>query len=313
MNDLLFSIHTVFPLLVMMAAGFAARRLRWLDDSATRQINNCVYRFFLPVLLCFSILDTDPHAAVDGKVLLYGFCAALAVFVVLFLVAPRLCRQRDARGVMIQGIARSNYAIFGIPLVMMMYPQADTSVAALMVVVAVPVFNIMSIVALMVYSKESIRPWQIIKGILLNPLIIGTALGFLLWRLNVRLPFLLENPLRRLGDMATPLALFLLGASLNFGQAKANRKLLTISVVGRLVLVPLAGLTVGILLGIRDVALATLIALFASPTAVSSYPMAQQLGGDDALAAGQVVFSTAFSIVTVFLWVFVFKSLGFLG
>ncbi len=313
MKDFLFSIHTVFPLLVIMAAGFAARRLKWLDDPATRQVNNCVYRLFLPILLCLNIMDTDRQSAIEAKTLIFAFVGTVFTFLFMFWLAPRLTGQRRSRGVLIQGIARSNYAIFGIPLVLMMYPNADTSVAAMMVVVAVPVFNVMSTVALMTYAEQKTRFVQIVKGIVLNPLILGTALGFLFWRLHVRFPDLLDNPLRKLASVATPLSLFLLGASLDFGKARANMKLLTLSVVGRLLIVPLVFLSLAVLLGIRDVSLATLIALFASPTAVSSYPMAQQMGGDDDLAAGQVVFTTAFSILTVFFWVFLLKSLGFLG
>lgn len=313
MKGFVFSLNTVFPLLVMMAAGVGARRLHWLGDSATRQANNCVYRLFLPLLLCFNIMDTQPTAEVNGTTLLFAFWGSLAVFLLMFWLAPRLCKQRNTRGVVIQGVARSNYAVFGIPLVLSMYPKGDTSVAAMMVVVVVPVFNVMSTIALMLHGQEKIDLGAIVKGILLNPLMLGTAAGFLLWRTGIRLPALLDTPLRRLADIATPLALFLLGASLDFGKAKAHLGLLVFSVAGRLALAPLLVLPLAVLLGFRDVSLATLIAVFASPTAVSSYPMAQQMGGDDDLAAAQVVFSTLFSILTVFVWVLAFRAMGFLA
>ena len=83
--------------------------------------------------------------------------------------------------------------------------------------------------------------------------------------------------------------------------------------LGRLVVMPVVCLLGAVALGIRDMSLATLIAVFASPTAVSSYPMAQQMGGDSDLAAGQVVFTTAFSIITVFLIIFAFKELGWMA
>lgn len=313
MNDLLFSLHTVFPLLVMMAAGYGARRLRWLNDDAVRQLNNCVFRLFLPLLLCFNLMDTQ-RGDVDAFPLVFALLATLLAFGAMFWLAPLLCRgQRRSVGVLIQGVARSNYAIFGIPLVLMMYQDADTSIAALMVAVAVPVFNILSTIALMLYGGEKLRPLTLLKGIALNPLILGTAAGFFLWQLNLQLPQLLDVPLRKLGSTATPLALFLLGASLDFHKARANIRLLVIGVAGRLVVIPLLFISLAVCLGIRDVALATMIALFASPTAVSSYPMAQQMGGDEDLAAGQVVFTTAFSIVTVFFWVLIFKLLGFLA
>ena len=312
MDDLLFSLNTVFPLLGMMAIGFAARRLGIIGESTARQINACVFKIFLPLLLCFNIVDTKLGASFDGKTLLYAFVTTLSCFGVLFFVTPRMCHDRASCGVLIQGIARSNYAIFGIPLVSMMYPNADTSIAVIMVAVVVPVFNVLSTIALMVFAGERTHPLRILKGVLLNPLIIATLAGVLLWYFQIPLPTMIETPLRNLGSIATPLALFILGASLDFGKARANGKLLVISVTGRLIGVPLIFLSLAIALGIRDVSLAALIAVYASPTSVSSFPMAQQMGGNGDLAGGQVVFTTVFSILTVFLWVFALRSLGYL-
>ena len=196
---------------------------------------------------------------------------------------------------------------------MMMSPEGDTSIAVLMVAVVVPVFNVLSTIALMVFGGEKGSPWRIVKGVLLNPLILGTLTGFLLWYFRIPIPTLIEKPLRSLSSVATPLALFTLGASLDFGKARANSRLLVIGVAGRLVVVPLIFLSLAVALGIRDVSLAALIAVYASPTSVSSFPMAQQMGGNGDLAGGQVVFTTVFSILTVFLWVFALKSLGFLA
>lgn len=314
MEDLLFSLRTVFPLLVMMGVGFAARRLQWVDDDSVRKLNGCVFRIFLPLLLCFNIVDTRLDAVSDTGALLYGLAAALTSFGLAFLLVPRFVRDRRSCGVVIQCLCRSNYAIFGIPLVLAMYPDADTSVAALMVAVAVPVFNVMSTIALMLYGgdrKPDAR--EVLRGVLLNPLIIGTVIGLILWRFQIPLPYLLDAPLRSLSKIATPLALFLLGASLDFTKARANAGLLAFSTLGRLVLSPLIFVTAAILLGFRDVPLATMVALFASPVAVSSFPMAQQLGGNDDLAGGQVVFTTALSVVTVFLWILALRLLGYLA
>jgi len=314
MENLLFSVNTVLPLLITMAVGFAARRLSWVDSHATKQINACVFKIFLPLLLCFNIIDTPRDAVVDGRTLIYALITTLLCFGVLFLTVPKLVRERRDRGVVIQCIARSNYAIFGIPLVNMMYPNADVSIAAMMVAIVVPVFNVMSTIALMVNgSNQKPDVKRILKGVVTNPLIIATVAGFLLWTLNITLPTVLDKPLRNLANISSPLALFVLGASLDFSKAKANAKLLTWSVLGRLVFVPGLFLTGAALIGIRDVAMASLVAVYASPCSVSSFPMAQQMGGNDDLAGAQVVFTTTFSVITVFFWVFVLKSLGLVG
>ena len=314
MADLLFSLNVVFPLLVMLAVGYGARRLNVIGPTGVREANRAVFQVFLPLLLFFNLYDTRVGATVDARTLIFALVASAVIFAAMFALAPLLTPRREARGVLIQGVARSNYAIFGIPLVLAVYPGADTSIASLMVVVAVPVFNVLSVVALMRYGSEE-RPGlkKTLLGVITNPLILATALGFLFRKLAIPLPELLATPLRSLGKLASPLALFLLGASLDFGKAKADARLLTIGVLGRLVIVPALALTAAALLGIRDVALAALVALFASPTSVSSYPMTQQMGGDDGLAGALVVFTTVFSILTVFLIVLLLRGLGLLA
>ena len=313
MDDLLFSLNIIFPLLVMMLVGYAARSLKLLGSDATRQINSCIFKIFLPLSLFFSIMDTEVGTAIDVTTLVYAFFASLVCFAALFVLVPRICPDRASCGVLIQGIARSNYAIFGIPLAMMIYPDADTSIVVLMVVVAVPVFNVLSTIALMVYGGQKPSLKGLLKGVALNPLIISTVVGFAMWGLQWSLPALVESPLRSLASLSTPLALFSLGAALDFQKARTNLRLIVTGVVGKLVVVPLIFLSAGIALGIRDVSLSALIALYATPTSVSSFPMAQAMGGNADLAGAQVVFSTAFSILTVFLWVFVLRSLGFLA
>lgn len=311
MEDLIFAAQKILPLLLMMAVGYGARCLHIMNDAGVKQANNAVFRIFLPLLLCLNIMDTKPAEVIATDVILYAVIATIVAFLLLILIVPRVCKQRNCIGVLIQGIARSNYAIFGIPLVGQLY--GDITLASLMVVAIVPVFNVFSVIVLMIYGNEKASFKSVVKGIVCNPLIIGTALGFVLWRLNVTLPELISSPLHQLSGIATPLALFLLGASLDFGKAGANLRLLTMGVVGRLIAMPVVCLTVAALLGMRDLSLAVLIAVFASPTAVSSYPMAQQMGGDESLAGAQVVFTTTFSIVTVFLIILVLKSTGLMG
>ena len=52
--------------------------------------------------------------------------------------------------------------------------------------------------------------------------------------------------------------------------------------------------------------------MLASPTAVSSFTMAQQMDSDAELTAGAVVFSSGFACLTLFLWIFLLKQMGFM-
>ena len=69
----------------------------------------------------------------------------------------------------------------------------------------------------------------------------------------------------------------------------------------KLILFPAAFLGAAILMGFRGAELVVLLSLFGSPIAVSSFTMAQQMGGDDQLAGQLVIFSSVLSIGTMFL------------
>ena len=56
--------------------------------------------------------------------------------------------------------------------------------------------------------------------------------------------------------------------------------------------------------------LVALLAIYASPTAVASAPMAQEMGGNGTLSGEIVATTTTFSIVTIFLFVFGLSGLG---
>ena len=72
----------------------------------------------------------------------------------------------------------------------------------------------------------------------------------------------------------------------------------------------LAAITAALLIGIRGVGFAGLISVFASATAIASFTMTQQMGGDAELAGDIVVSTSALCIVTMFAWSVLFKALG---
>ena len=113
-----------------------------------------------------------------------------------------------------------------------------------------------------------------------------------------------------LGDIAAPLQLFLLGVFFDFkGMKKFIRQLITVN-TGKLIIFPAIFLTVAYLLGFRQADFVSLMGIYAAPTAINSFTMAQQMGGNEDLAGSIVVSTTTVSILTMFLWILIFKTLG---
>ena len=119
--------------------------------------------------------------------------------------------------------------------------------------------------------------------------------------------------------MCSPFALIVLGARTDFSAVKSLASYITTGVILRLIIAPLIGIGGAYLLsshtGLLTVAPSDypgLIALFGSPVAAASAVMVSEIGGDDQLATQLVVWTSVFSMITIFLTVFTLKSFALL-
>lgn len=301
----------LFPLFAKIALGYTLRSVGFLSQTTLKEMNNIIFRVFIPTLLFSNIYQTD-FATITSFRLLWFSVLSIVVMNAFFMVfIPMIEPENRRRGVMVQGICRSNFIFFGMPMAVALFGGASAGLASLMVGVVVPMVNVTSVIALEYFRKKTPNFGMIIKGILLNPILIGGFLGLVCSLTSIRLPSMVERVLIEVADIATPLALIILGASVTFTSVKANRKSLFLAVAGKLLIVPAVGVTISILAGFRGLELILLMSMFASPAAVSSYTMAQQMDGDADLAGQIVVFTTAFSLFTLFFWITSLMGLGY--
>ncbi|MBE5808264.1 MAG: AEC family transporter [Clostridiales bacterium] len=307
---LLLTVNIVLPLFLMMATGYAFRRAGLVDARLIKGMNKLVFQLFLPLSLMQSLLRVQPDSVASPKVLLYGLFGTIAVAAVSAAVVPRFVSENARRGVIIQGLFRSNYAIFGIPLSEAIFPQGDGGVAAMMVMATIPIYNILGVIVLETYRGGRVDVLKILKGILKNPLLWGCVAGFTLMECRVTLPSSLTSVITKFGQVASPLALFCLGGTIDIKALGRNRRSLTFMSFMRLIGVPAVMLAVAYAMGFRGVEFAVLMIAFGSPCAVSSYTMAAQMDGDAELAGQQVMITTVLSSLSMFLMIYLFKGVG---
>ena len=310
MESLKLSFEAITPIFLLMALGYLLKRIRFADKKVFDGINKLVFHIFLPVLLFYNIYQTEPAEVFDLKLIVFMFAAVLCVFVIGYFAVFLLTKENPKRGVMLQGFFRSNYAILGIPLVGYICGAGAGGVSSMMAAFVVPLFNVLAVISLERFREGSVNIKGICKGIVTNPLIIGCIIGALFLGFDITLPKVLEQSVNDISRLATPLAVLALGASFTFSDIRGYARELTIVVLVRLVLVPFLGLTAAGILGFHGEAIACMLVVFGSPVSVSSFAMAQQMGGDEKLAAQVVVVSSVFCLVTLFFWIF---SLHFLG
>lgn len=310
MDNLILSFNVVLPIFLCILLGYFLRRIHMVDTPSLNVMNKLCFKVFLPIYLFNNIATTNLAAAFNGKLLAVAYLGVIAQFILLMLLIPRLEKENPRRGVLIQAMFRSNFALFGLPLALSLCGTEKVGPTSILVGFTVPLFNILAVVSLESFrgGKPSIK--KMAKGIATNPLIIASLLGIAFNLLDFTLPGAVQKSVNDLGGVATPLSLVALGGSFTVSKVKEYKKQLTIGVLGRLVFSPLIMVSAGILLGFRNELLIPLLIMSGAPTAVSSFPMAQQMDGDGELAAGLVVFTSALAILSMFLWIFVLKQLG---
>lgn len=310
MNSLIISLNAVFPVFALILLGLFLRRIRLISDATTAQLNKLVFYVFMPVLLFTNVYNTDAESVFHPWLLIYCLSGVALLWIVVSFIVCGTVKSMKVRGAAIQGISRSNFILFGIPIVAHMVSGRSFGVISLVAAFAVPVLNLLSVITLEIFRRERIHLGIILKGIARNPLIIGSLLGVIVLLIGIELPDMINNTLHTMSGMASPLGLIVMGAALEFDKIRGNKMILTFSVIAKLILIPAVAVSIAVLLGFRSIDLLTITVLFAAPTAISSYPMAVEMESDHDLACQIVVFTTMFACFTNFVFIFVLSSNG---
>lgn len=307
MEHLLLPFRVVLPILLQLGLGWLLRRKGTLSVPFLQKTNALVFRLFLPAMMFSNVYNGDGLFSV--RLAIFAVLSVSALFLLLFLLVPLLEHENSRRGVLIQGIGRSNFAVFGYAIATALCPAEELGLVSLMVALVLPLYGIYSTIALELYTQKK-QPgslwWHILLSVLKNPLVVSGILGLIFRAMDLRLPNSVASTINSVGQAATPLSLIALGGSLDVGRLKQQLRPLILGVTGKLVVVPLVFLSLAAALGFHGTEFAVLLAIFASPTATASFPMTQQLGGDEDLAAALVVLSAIGALLGVYLFMLLF-------
>jgi len=310
MQNFLVAVNAVSPLFVMMALGYVIRLTGNVTENGLKEMNYLIYKFFLPILMYINIITIDLKNDLDWSLMISTTVIIIGIFIVLFLAVPVIEKENSRRGVLIQGMFRSNYIVFGLTIATAIYGDKGLGAITLLSAITIPLMNALSVVALEAFRGNKPDIKSILIGIATHPLILAAAIALVMAALGLVPPELILSPLQSMSKVTTPLALIVIGASFQFKRIKSFYKQLILGVAGRLIIVPALCLPVCIVLGFRDVSLTGLLVVFGGPCATSSFAMAQQMGGDGELAGAMVVFTSAFCVITIFCWILLLKFLA---
>ena len=310
MSNIQICVNAVLPMFIYIVVGAVINKLGMMNKEENTRFNRILFTFFYPVLLFNNIYEADLADLIDIRLICFALAFITAEVLIITLVVVRIEKDDAARGAMVQAIYRSNFVLMGVMVVNNIFGEAGLPVAAMMVTVVVPFFNFIAVILLEHFRGGKADIGTVIIKILKNPLIIGALTGALFSVAGIGLPGIAADVLDGMSAATLPMALIMLGVSFDPSVITAKRKSILICVLGRLIVVPLIGLPLAALAGFRGPAFVTLLIMMASPTAVSSYPMAVAMDSDGEIAGSAVMISTPLSCITLFAWLFIFKTLG---
>ena len=233
--------NAVTPVILLILLGYFLMQKQFLNKEFVKIGNKLVFKVCLPVMLFVNVYNIESFASIQWDIVIYCVAALLVIFGVGLVLAPMASNVPERKGVILQCVFRSNFALIGLSLVSTMAGDSAVAVAAIISSFTIPVFNILAVIALSMYLDNGTDWRQSIKNVILNifknPLIIGIALGMValvIRELQVavlgRVAFSLKGnvkflytALNNIKSIASPFALLVLGAEFDRSAQVATR------------------------------------------------------------------------------------------
>lgn len=327
MESFIFAVSAVAPIVLLVALGYGLKRIGWMNGSFAKDANKLVFRVFMPAMLFRNIYNMGSLGDVDFTFVIFVSVALVVIFLLAIPLSMVVAKKKNGRGVLVQAAFRSGYSLIGIPLAKSLYGEAGAMAATILSAAVIPIFNVLAVISLTALGSDSGEKPSV-KKILLdiakNPLILGIAAGLVCvlvrpllanWGVTFRLNQIgvLFEVLEYVAALAIPMALLVLGAQFELSAVSELRREILFGTIVRTVVVPLLAIGIAFFF-LRDrfeaAHFACFVSVFATPVAMTTVPMAQEMNGDAILAGQLVVWSTLVSALTMFLFTFVLRLAG---
>ena len=311
MQSLYIALSVSIPLIVYMTIGMLIRKFRIFSREQFTALNGMLFRVFIPILVFMEVYTADLARVFRADLFIFVIAGILIATLVSFITSGLMTKDRASRATVCQGAYRSNFVLFGTIVASTLSNDKGVALIAALSAVVIPLYAVLSVFVFERTRDGKIDVKHLLKMIVTNPLVIGVTTGILFSALNIRIPSLVATSLSGIVASTTPVALVTLGGILSFSSIREHMSLLTFTALLRLIIIPLAALSIAIgFMHFRGNELIAILAVFAGPTSVSSSPTAQSMGGNGPLAAEIVALTSIICVATLFVFVFFISYTG---
>ncbi len=297
LNDLWTVAQNVLTLFILIGLGVATEKAHILNDNAVKCCANLVLYLATPCVIISSCAAQE-----FNREMLMGFlimaAAALGIHLILIAVAHLCFRDPDVgrRRVFRAATVFSNAGYMALPLQQAILGKEGVFYCAAYIIV----FNII-LWTYGVVNMSGDKSQLSVKRLLVNPGIIGVAVGLSVFLFRIPLPTLVLDAVNHVGSLNTPVPMILVGyylAQTNIPAALRDRRSYLCYAL-RLVVMPLIFLAILLLCGVRGNVLTSIMICAATPVATACTMFATRYDCNPLLSVNLVSVTTLFSIVTM--------------
>ena len=311
MDNFIYSMNATLPIFLLIILGKILHKIGVINDNFTKTADRYVFLVALPALVFKDLTENDIRANFNGGYVLFCFCVTLVTILVLWGLTELFMRKKEEKGAFIQASYRSSAAILGLAFIDNMYDGAG--MAPLMIIGAVPLYNIFAVVILTLKGENGGQKPDVkttVINVFKNPILLSILISLPFAFLNLHFPVFINKAIGNIANTATPLALISIGASFEGRKAIKKIKPTVVASFIKLILLAALFLPLAVFLGYRNQELMAVLIMLGSPATVAGYIMAKNMGHEGTLSASMVVTTTLLSSMTLTLWLWLLRSGG---
>jgi malonate transporter len=291
------------PVFLLIVLGFALRRLLLKKDIEWIGLEQLVYYVLFPGLLIDTLaranLSSVPIAGVGGALLL----AVLAMSALCLTLRPWLMRGFGVDGPafssVFQGATRWQTFV-ALSVAGNLWGGLGITLASVAMVAMIPLLNVLAVWVLAHYAAPQRLSWpNLLLTIAKNPLIWACVIGLTINVTGLPLPKPLHEFLDALGRCSLAMGLLVVGAGLHLEGLRRPGAAAALTVVLKLVVMPVMAIALGMAFGLSGTSLAVVACCASVPSASNGYILARQMGGDASLLAQILTIQTVLAVLTM--------------
>lgn len=312
LKNLLFSLGVALPIFIIMVTGFILKEKNIIADNFIKAANFIIFYIALPIKLFSNVLTSNVAENFDLAFILFITIFTILSVIFIWIIARLFLNEKSKMGAFIHGSFRGNFIYVGLSLLENVTGTIGT-VAPLIIAFIVPLYNILAVLVLTLNNgarKARNNISNSLTSMLKNPFIISIFLGIIGSLIGLKMPNIINNTVQYFSMLVTPLALITIGATFSLEQIFENILPSLLASGVKLVLLPLVMVFMAAIFGFSNYELFLVYILFGVPSATVSYIMTATMNGDQELAASIVMMTTLLSVLSMTVFIFIFKSLA---